>query len=126
MNLSRRINNVKYYYFNVWNKKKEDLTEDKARIAFNSQMNSIGFRSLARSTFDAWTEGYCTVRGADSTVWINGDIEVVKRKLSPNTKKLIDIYMKKILDNYNKYLKDLHIELRVEDDTGRYYDIDND
>jgi len=105
--------------------KKEDLTEDKARIAFNLHMNSVGFRGLAHSTFDAWAEGYCTIRGADSTVWINGNIEVAKRKLSDNTKKLVNVYMEEILDRYADCLKDCLIVLEVEDDTGRHYYISN-
>ena len=106
--------------------KKEDLTKDKARIVFNSHMNSVGVRGLAHSTFDAWAGGCCTIRGVDSTVWLNGNIKVAKRKLSDNTKKLVLIYMEELLDRYDDELKDLHIELEVEDDTGRHYEISND
>ena len=106
--------------------KKEDLSEDNARTAFNSQLLSIGFRGDAQSTFDAWSEGYCSARGVDSTVWINGKIRVAKRKLSADTKKLVNIYMEKILDEYERYLKDIHIELEVEDDVDRHYEVSND
>lgn len=104
----------------MYGTKREDLTEDRARIAFNLHMTSVGFRGLAHSTFDAWAEGYCTIRGVDSTVWINGNIKVAKRKPSDNTKKLVRIYMEELLDRYDDELKDLHIELEVEDDTDRY------
>lgn len=53
-------------------------------------------------------------------------LEVAKRKLSDNTKKLVNVYMKEILDRYDDCLKDIHIELEVEDDTGRHYEISND
>lgn len=110
----------------MYGTKREDLTEDRARIAFNSHMNSVGIRGYAHSTFDAWAEGYCTIRGVDSTVWINSNIKVAKRKLSDNTKKLVHVYMEELLDRYDNELKDLHIELEVEDDTGRHYEISND
>ena len=34
--------------------------------------------------------------------------------------------MEEILDRYDDCLKDCHIVLEVEDDTGRHYDISND
>ena len=110
----------------MYGTKKEDLTEDRARIAFNSHMNSVGLRGLAHSIFDNWSEGYCSIRGVEKTVWINANIEVAKRKLSDNTKKLVNVYMEEILDRYDDCLKDCHIVLEVEDDTGRHYDISND
>lgn len=109
----------------MYGTKKDDLTEDRARIAFNSHMNSVGIRGYAHSIFDAWAEGHCTIRGVEKTVWINGNIEVAKRKLSDSTKKLVNVYMEEILDRYDDCLKDCLIVLEVEDDTGRHYYISN-
>lgn len=66
-----------------------------------------------------------TINGVGNTVWVNCGIEVVKRKLTENTKLLTKGFMEMLIRNYENKLNNVHIEIEVSDDSERYYEISN-
>lgn len=61
-----------------------------------------------------------------NTVYVNYGFEVSKRKLTENTKLLTNRLMWQLVKNYENKLNNVHIEIEVEDNSGRYYEISND
>ena len=111
----------------LYGNKKKDISEDEFQTFFNSHLSKVYISGTAHSIYEAWADNkYMAINGVGNTVWVNCGIEVVKRKLTENTKLLTKSFMEILIRNYENKLNNVHIEIEVKDDSERYYEISND
>ena len=110
----------------MYGDKKNDITEEKFQTFFNHHLNKVYVTSEAHRIYQVWAESrYMSINGIGNTVYVNCGLEVPKRKLTENTKLLTNRLMEQLVKNYENKLNNIHIEIEVEDDSGRYYEIGN-
>ena len=111
----------------LYGNKKKDISEDEFQTFFNRHINKVYVTSEVYSTYQIWPEyRYMAINSVENTVYVNCGFEVSKRKLTENTKLLTNRLMWQLVKNYENKLNNVHIEIEVEDNSGRYYEIGND
>ena len=111
----------------MYGDKKNDISEDKFQTFFNRHIDKVYITSEVHSAYQIWPEyRYMATNIIGNTVYVNCGFEVSKRKLTENTKLLTNRLMWQLVKNYENKLNNVHIEIEVEDNSGRYYKISND